>query len=93
MNGVPKRLEVLVERFDQYLETYSGPHYNEAQLRQEFIDPFFGLLGWDVDNEQGWAEPYKEVIHEDSISVEGAAKAPDYSFPIGGTRTPKGSAS
>ena len=25
--------------------------YNETQLRREFVDPFFTMLGWDVDNE------------------------------------------
>jgi hypothetical protein len=27
--------------------------YNEAQLRQEFVNPLFRELGWDVDNRQG----------------------------------------
>ncbi len=58
--------------------------YNEAQARQEFIDPLFKLLGWDMDNEQGYAEAYKDVVHEDAIKVGRATKAPDYSFRIGG---------
>ena len=55
-------------------------------MRQEFLNPFFKALGWDVNNEQGYAEAYKDVIIEDSLEVEGAAKAPDYAFRIGGTR-------
>jgi hypothetical protein len=46
----------------------------------------FGVLGWDIDNRQGFAEPYKEVIHEDTIKIGSATKAPDYSFRIGGLR-------
>lgn len=61
-------------------------HYNETQVRHEFIDPFFKALGWDVNNEQGYAESYKDVVHEDSIKVGGATKAPDYCFRVGGTR-------
>jgi hypothetical protein len=37
-------------------------------------------LGWDMDNEQGATESYREVIHEDRVKVSRATKAPDYSF-------------
>ena len=53
---------------------------------REFLDPLFACLGWDMDNRRGYAEPYKEVIYEDSIKVGGGTKAPDYCFRIGGTR-------
>src|SRR5262245_16554424 len=39
-----------------------------------------------MDNKRGYAEPYKDVIHEDSIKVGGGTKAPDYCFRIGATR-------
>ena len=76
----------LVERFDRHVETYRSESYNETQLRREFLDPFFEILGWDVSNTQGYAEAYKDVIHEDAIKVGGTTKAPDYGFRIGGTR-------
>lgn len=60
--------------------------YNETQLRREFLDPFFTGLGWDVENKQGYAEAYKDVVHEDAIKIGTATKAPDYSFRIGGLR-------
>ena len=50
------------------------------------MDPFFRALGWDIDNEAGYAARYKDVVHEDSIKIAGTTKAPDYSFRIGGTR-------
>jgi len=75
-----------VERFELHADTYRQPTYNEAQVRREFIDPFFKALGWDVDNESGHAEAYKDVIHEDAIKVGGSTKAPDYCFRIGGVR-------
>jgi hypothetical protein len=76
----------LVDRFDRNREAYESSGYNETQLRVEFVDPFFKVLGWDMDNTAGYAEIYKDVIHEDAIKVGGATKAPDYSFRIGGMR-------
>jgi hypothetical protein len=43
-------------------------------------------LGWDIDNRQGFAEQYREVVHEDRVRVAGQTKAPDYSFRVGGQR-------
>jgi len=76
----------LVQRFDDNREAYRSGHYNEAQLRQEFLNPFFEALGWDVYNRQGYAEAYKEVIHEAAIKIGGRTKAPDYCFRAGGGR-------
>ena len=74
----PANILELVERFDRNLEAYKKGKYNETQLRREFIDPFFEELGWDIANKKGYAEAYKDVIHEDAIKVGGATKAPDY---------------
>jgi hypothetical protein len=82
----PQEIIDLVARFDQNLEAYQSGKYNETQIRREFIDPFFKALGWDVENISGYAEAYKDVIHEDAIKIGSANKAPDYSFRIGGTR-------
>jgi hypothetical protein len=82
----PPQILELIQQFDRNREAYRAPHYNEAQLRREFLDPFFKALGWDMDNEQGYAEAYKDVVHEDAIRVGEATKAPDYCFRIGGSR-------
>ncbi|MCC6325569.1 MAG: hypothetical protein IT420_08025 [Candidatus Brocadia sp.] len=82
----PQEILELTERFDNNREAYRSGAYNETQLRREFIDPFFKMLGWDVNNEKGYSEAYKDVIHEDSIKVGGMTKAPDYCFRIGGVR-------
>ena len=76
----------LTERFARNREAYLSGQYNETQLRREFLDPLFIALGWDVDNRQGYAEAYKDVIHEDALKIGSAVKAPDYCFRIGGTR-------
>lgn len=79
-----KKIEELVSRFEEQYSSYKKSEYNETLTRRDFIDPFFKALGWDIDNEQGYAEAYREVIHEDKIKVGKATKAPDYSFRIGG---------
>ena len=80
------KVQELVKRFNEQLPAYKKTEYNETQTRRDFIDPFFKALGWDIDNEQGFAESYREVIHEDRVKVGKATKAPDYSFRIGGIR-------
>ena len=86
MSSVPSKVLELIETFDQNIEAYKDQQYNETQLRREFIDPFFTALGWDVANVKGYAQAYKDVIHEDAIKIGGYTKAPDYCFRIGGTR-------
>jgi len=82
----PQIILDLIERFERNIEAYKSGSYNETQVRREFIDPFFEALGWDVNNREGNAEAYKDVIHEDTVRVSGITKAPDYSFRIGGQR-------
>ena len=48
----------------------------------EILNPFFTALGWDMDNRQGLSETFKQVIHEESIKVAGASKAPDYTLSL-----------
>jgi len=79
-------IERLVERFARHLDTYKHADYKETRVRVEFIDPMFEALGWDVRNVQGYAEQYKDVVHEDAIKVGGATRAPDYCFRVGGAR-------
>lgn len=82
-----EKIKSLVERFEEQKEFYKKSEYNETQTRRDFIDPFWKALGWDIDNENGYAESYREVIHEDRVKVGGATKAPDYSFRlVGGKR-------
>ena len=79
-----QKISDLVQRFSDQFASYKNVEYNETLTRRDFIDPFFKALGWDIDNQQGYAEAYREVIHEDKIKVGSATKAPDYSFRIGG---------
>ena len=77
-------ISALVERFEEQYSSYKNSDYNETLTRRDFIDPFFKALGWDIDNQQGFAEAYREVIHEDRVKVGDKLKAPDYSFRLSG---------
>ncbi|MBN1934640.1 MAG: restriction endonuclease subunit M, partial [Anaerolineae bacterium] len=83
---IPASILDLVQRFDLNRSAYHAGQYNEAQVRQEFINPFWAALGWDVYNAQGYSEKYKEVVHEDALQVSGRSAAPDYAFRLGGQR-------
>ena len=80
-----ERISSLAKQFEENREDYHSKKYDESNTRTDFIDKFFEALGWDVRNNQGHAENYREVIREDKIMIEGKQKAPDYAFRIGGT--------
>ncbi len=82
----PEIIHTLVQHFEENRAAYRSGRYNEAQLRLEFLNPFFEALGWDVANKRGYAPANREVITEDSLEIEGNAKAPDYCFRLGHTR-------
>ena len=82
----PAAVLALVANFERNIDAYRSGQYNETQVRRDFIDPFFKALGWDMDNSVGYAEAYRDVIHEDAIKIGASTRAPDYSFRIGGQR-------
>lgn len=82
--AVPDKVKELVETFDNNIRAYHTSEYKEAQLRNEFINPFFIELGWDVNNEKGYSPTYREVIHEYTLRKSGERpKSPDYAFRVG----------
>lgn len=80
----PQTVVDLVEAFERNEQSYRSPQYKEAEVRREFIDPFFEALGWDIQNRRKYAENYKDVVHEPSLENESGNTAPDYSFQPGG---------
>lgn len=79
-------IKKLVEEFKSNYQQFHNNNYNEARIRQDFINPFFELLGWDIANKQGLSQTYREVVVEDKVKVGKETKAPDYAFRFGGTR-------
>ena len=82
----PEIIHQLVATFEQNRDAYRSGKYNEARLRQQFLDKFFIALGWDVGNSRGYPPENCEVIVEDSLEVEGTSKSPDYCFRLGHDR-------
>ena len=77
----------LVQTYRDHYTQFQRAAYNETQLRVDFVNRFFKLLGWDVDNEQGLPQHLREVTHEATVLVEEGgirrSKKPDYSFKVG----------
>ncbi len=85
--AVPTEVYRLVERFDANLDAYKSGQFDEAQVRIDFINPLLkDALGWDVHNERGLSETYREVVYEDRVKGRDGTKAPDYGFYLGGRR-------
>lgn len=72
----------LVKKYDTNRDTYLESAYNETQLRADFLDPFFELLGWDIKNSQGKPTNEREVLLEESLKKDANSntKKPDYTF-------------
>jgi hypothetical protein len=81
-----EQLNGLVSLFSANIAQYKNSQYDEANTRTDFIDKFFALLDWDIANNQGFSESYRDVVREDKVKIDGSQKAPDYSFRIGGVR-------
>src|SRR5665213_2490962 len=83
--GFDKAYEVvkkLVAKFKQGEKHYLSQSYQEAEVRQDFLDDFFTALGWDVGHKIQH-DPYEqEVKVEKGVRVSGAQKRADYSFAI-----------
>ena len=74
----------LVDKFHHGYAHYKSPAYSEAQLRIDFLNPFFEAFGWDVPDHQNLGPALREVITEDKVRVNGRQKAPDYGFQLAG---------
>ncbi|MDR0443753.1 MAG: N-6 DNA methylase [Treponema sp.] len=80
------QLHALASLFSANITQYKSTQYDEANTRTDFIDKLFTLLDWDIANNQGFSETYRDVVREDKVKIDGSQKAPDYSFRIGGVR-------
>ena len=74
----------LVHRYRTHIKAYKSPETKEAEIRQQFIDPFWRLLGWDVGDTKGVGPADAEVRIErnvESAEAEGLhTRRPDYMF-------------
>ena len=77
-----EKVKGLVTKFKQGEKHYLSQSYQEAEVRQDFLDDFFTALGWDVGHKIQH-DPYEqEVKVEKGVKVSGAQKRADYSFTL-----------
>ncbi len=78
----------LVRGFASHIKEYKSKGTNEAEIRQQFIDPFWRLLGWDVGDTKHVGPSSAEVIIEKTVEVAEPtgvrSRRPDYIFRVGG---------
>jgi hypothetical protein len=79
-----KELTRLVESFGQRVAELKRPSYVEAQLRDDFLNPFFRALGWDMENRAGLIQQKRDVEIESRTLISGRQKRADYLFRVAG---------
>jgi len=75
-------LRHLINKFEKDKKYYKSVKYNEAQLRTDFLDPLFEILGWDIQNRKSKFTNEREVLLEESLKKDtfSSTKKPDYTF-------------
>lgn len=84
----PPSILALLERYEVHRSAYlrDEANYNEAKVRRDYIEPLFRALNWDIDNNKGFSEAYREVMLEEPIRIRDRTQFFDYTFRIGGLR-------
>ncbi len=70
----------MVDQFGRNIAQYKSSAYDEASLRQEFLNPLFRSLGWDIENKAGLIPQHREVEIESRTEIAGRQKRADYLF-------------
>ena len=76
-----EKLQNLISKFEKDKTHYLSKGYPEAQVRIDFLNPFFKALGWDIENKAQKPPHERDVIVELSPVTSGR---PDYNFRING---------
>jgi type I restriction-modification system DNA methylase subunit len=83
-----RKMNELVEGFRINLRGLRDEQTPEAVIRQEYIDPFWTLLGWDVANSAHRSSAEKDVVIEATVGTveeeQTRSRRPDYIFRIDG---------
>lgn len=85
---IKNTVHALVEKYKSNRDFYRTSNFNETQVRNEFLDPLFEALGWDIRNISGKRTNEREVLLEESLKANAAthSKKPDYTFRLFGER-------
>ncbi|MDO8571103.1 MAG: N-6 DNA methylase [bacterium] len=73
--AAPQRIKELVENFKASFDHVQSPAYKEEDLRNNYLNPFFQELGWDMEDKAGKGA-LRDLRYEETIK----SGAPDYGF-------------
>ncbi|MCK5027057.1 MAG: N-6 DNA methylase [Candidatus Pacebacteria bacterium] len=75
-------IQDLIKKYHSNRANYLKATYNETQLRSDFLDPLFELLGWDIKNVSCKPTNEREVLLEEALKANASenSKKPDYTF-------------
>lgn len=45
-----QKIHSLVDKYEQNRDFYRTSKFNETEVRNQFINPLFEILGWDIRN-------------------------------------------
>jgi hypothetical protein len=68
-----QRIAELVENFRRQQSHYESENYNETQCREDFINPLFTALGWDIENKESLSPVYRSVRQADPTTPSGCS--------------------
>lgn len=85
---IKNKIHALVEKYETNKDYYRTSNFNETQVRNEFLDPLFEALGWDIRNSAGKSTNEREVLLEEGLKADAFthSKKPDYTFRLFGER-------
>ncbi len=73
-------LSRLTTAFQKNIHHLKSEAYDESALRNDYLNPLWRSLGWDVENNQGATQPLREVQIESRVDIAGRKKRADYRF-------------
>lgn len=88
LDSIKQKIHNLVLKYEKNRKYYRTSKFNETEVRREFLDPLFEILGWDIENKSCNNTNEREVLLEESIrgNVTTYSKKPDYTFRLYGER-------
>ncbi len=79
-----EQLMQLVRAFDENRVAIRHGEFDELSVRNEYIDPLFAALNWDVGNTKKVLLHEREVVVHPVTKTHGGLRRPDYVFRVGG---------
>lgn len=76
-----EKVQELVAAYEANRAEYQDPSYQEAEVREDFLNPLFEALGWDVNNHKNKSPSVRDVKKEARQQTDqGTTRKPDYEF-------------